>query len=216
MIAHFRALARFDIVRASMTAILLVAAGFKAHHLLLTNEIEASATLFSSPWFMLATIEFELLLALWLISGVYLDTALAACFASFCAFQCVAFAEGLLGRQSCGCFGTARVSPWSMFLVDLIAVGALGWRITRGTDCFRGQTWGLRSRRPIIAMLAISIANGAWFAFLVTNSDPRSVERETGHPMMTRLDRARRDIPSYFFSNTRSASLIEHEKLAPW
>jgi hypothetical protein len=89
------------------------------------------------------TVEFELALALWLLSGLYKKPAWLAATACFSLFSCVTLYKGLTGAASCGCFGTVHVNPWiTLFLIDLPAVAAL--------IAFRPR--GLNLRRPL-AML---------------------------------------------------------------
>lgn len=77
--------------------------------------------------FLVATvlIGFETTLALWLVSRLWTQVAWGVTLATFVAFSVTASTRGLLGYESCGCFGSVAVNPWLMFLVDCMAVLAL-------------------------------------------------------------------------------------------
>ena len=57
----------FDVVRVALALILLVAAALKGHQL--ATEPVANKDIFSYRWSLIAMVEFELVLGLWLLSG---------------------------------------------------------------------------------------------------------------------------------------------------
>jgi hypothetical protein len=105
--------------------LLLTAAVLKGHELL-TVPI-ANRGFWSWRPFLIFQVEFELALALWLLSGIYQSLAWLAgllCFALFCG---VTLVESLTGATSCGCFGAVHVRPLTTLLVvDVPAVVMLG------------------------------------------------------------------------------------------
>lgn len=99
-------------------AILLTAALLKS---------SSSAAMLLSPlipipaiWSKMAILPFEFALGFWLIlkpsdPGVRLTATLA-----FIAMVLLNAFNGALGASSCGCFGEIVVSPWTMFVLDLL------------------------------------------------------------------------------------------------
>lgn len=111
------------LVLRSLGLLLLVAAGLKAYGLAV--DPVSPLGLFSAGWFQVGLIELEVLLGLWLLSGVQplaawlVASALFGCFAVFSLYQ------GLVGQTSCGCFGQLSVSPWHALGLDVLALVAL-------------------------------------------------------------------------------------------
>ncbi len=106
-------------------AILLVAAALKGHQLL--TEPLANKNIWSYRPFLVLQVEFELLLGLWLLSGIFVKAAWLASLACFCLFSLVTLYKGLTGAGSCGCFGSIQVNPWvTLLAIDLPTVALLG------------------------------------------------------------------------------------------
>ncbi|MBY0232514.1 MAG: hypothetical protein K2W96_24815 [Gemmataceae bacterium] len=108
---------------AVLGAVLLVAAGLKGHSLL--TDFVPGKTYLLSRFMQFITVELELALGLWLVSGLALLWAARVAMAFFLA---LAGASGWLlasGAECCGCLGRMAVSPWFSFAFNLIAVCAL-------------------------------------------------------------------------------------------
>jgi hypothetical protein len=119
----------FSWIQRISSGVLLAAAALKAHELLAGHR-EPDALL-TSRWLLTGVVEAQLLLALWLLSGLYARAAWWAAVGCFSVFAAVAGLEGVLGRASCGCFGMAAINPWYTFAFDCVAVAALArWRPT--------------------------------------------------------------------------------------
>jgi len=124
------------VVRRLLGLLLLTGAVLKGHQLL--TEPLANADLWSNRNFLIFAVEFELALALWLLSGLYKKAAWLAATACFSLFSCITLYKGLTGAASCGCFGTVHVNPWiTLFCIDLPAVAALLIFRPRGIDLRR-------------------------------------------------------------------------------
>lgn len=80
---------------------------------------------FSTPMVQLAAAEWELVLGIWLLSGVYPIGAWLVALVTFLVFSCVSFSLGWIGQVSCGCLGTIEASPWHAFAIDFILMVAL-------------------------------------------------------------------------------------------
>lgn len=117
-------------VPALLALLLLVAAGLKTHQL--TTGMDADSGPFTSRWSLLAVIELELCLGLWLLVGVYPRQSRVAALLCYTAFAAVSLQQALVGKASCCCFGGLPVRPWYTLLFDLAAVAALWhWRHDR-------------------------------------------------------------------------------------
>jgi hypothetical protein len=81
--------------------------------------------LFSSPAYTWAVITAELLLGLWLASGLKPALAWAAALFCFSVFAGASMAMVLAKQPSCGCFGSLEVSPWITGALDLVVVAVL-------------------------------------------------------------------------------------------
>ena len=106
-----------------LALILLVAAVLKAHQL--ATEPVANKDIFSYRWSLIAMVEFELVLGIWLLSGLYKRLVWVLVTACLSLFSCVTFYKALSGEASCGCFGTVEVNPWYTLILDVSAVVAL-------------------------------------------------------------------------------------------
>jgi len=127
--------------------VLLGAAGLKAHHLA-TGPV-AGEGLLTSRWFQVVWIECEVVLGVWLFSGLYRRQGWAVALGCFGLFAAVTLAKAVRGDASCGCFGRVAVDPWYTLALDLTAVAAL-LRARRGFLAVPGVPW--RGRRLAGAM----------------------------------------------------------------
>lgn len=80
----------------------------------------------ASPRLVIAAIEAEALLGLWLLSGWSARGARVTALWFFTLLASMSLYLILDGQRSCGCFGQVTVSPWIAFVLDLAAVAALG------------------------------------------------------------------------------------------
>lgn len=110
-----------DIVLKFLGGLLIVAAVLKGYDLLTKPVAEDS--LWTSRWSLMVTVEFELALGVWLVSGLFKRAARLAGLICFGLFSVVTFYKALTGAESCGCFGSVHVNPWiTLFVIDLPAV----------------------------------------------------------------------------------------------
>ncbi|HTU93483.1 MAG TPA: MauE/DoxX family redox-associated membrane protein [Gemmataceae bacterium] len=78
---------------------------------------------FSTPSVQAAAIGWEILLGLWLLSGVALVGSWLAAIATFVLLSGISGYLGWIGQATCDCFGaTIQASPWLAFAVDLAAL----------------------------------------------------------------------------------------------
>jgi hypothetical protein len=69
--------------------------------------------------FTLLQIPVELCLGIWLVSGLFRKAAWLAGMLAYCGFIFVTLYKGIIGAESCGCFGKIHVNPWiTLGLID--------------------------------------------------------------------------------------------------
>ncbi len=113
-----------NIVVKILAIVLLAAAVLKGWQLL--TEPVANNNIWSYRPFLILTVEFELALAIWLLSGLFKKAAWLVTLLCFSAFSAITLYKGITGAESCGCFGSVHVNPWiTLFAIDLPAVIAL-------------------------------------------------------------------------------------------
>jgi hypothetical protein len=72
-------------------------------------------------------LQWEVVLGLWLVSGIYPLGSWLAALGTFGAFAVVSAYLGWIGQAVCGCFGSVEASPWHAFAVDVLVLVALAW-----------------------------------------------------------------------------------------
>lgn len=102
---------------------LLATAGLKIHGLY--TDPYAQESILLTPRLLVAVIEVEILLGLWLLSGLAMRGAWLAALAFFAAGASANVYLAVEGQRSCGCFGRVEVNPWFTLGLDLTATLAL-------------------------------------------------------------------------------------------
>ncbi|MFZ0034698.1 MAG: MauE/DoxX family redox-associated membrane protein [Sedimentisphaerales bacterium] len=98
--------------------VLIVAAVLKIHQLL--TEPIISKGFWESWEFFLIQIPLELGLGIWLVSGLFRKLAWLVAVLAFGLFIAVSLQKGLVGAESCGCFGRVKVNPWiTLSVIDI-------------------------------------------------------------------------------------------------
>jgi len=90
--------------------VLIVAAVLKIHQLL--TEPIISEGFWESWEFFLIQIPLELGLGIWLVCGLFRKPAWLIAVLAFGLFIAITLQKGLIGAESCGCFGRVKVNPW--------------------------------------------------------------------------------------------------------
>ena len=98
--------------------VLIVATALKVQQLL--TEPIISEGFWESWEFFLIQIPLELGLGIWLICGLFRKAAWLLGLIAFGGFIGVTLYKGIIGAESCGCFGTVHVNPWiTLSVVDI-------------------------------------------------------------------------------------------------
>jgi len=119
------------LVPVTLGLVLLVAGLLKSYQLV--TEPTAASGILGLRWLTVGGVELELLLGLWLLTGVCPRHARGAALLCFAGFLAVSLSRARSGEVSCGCFGKVPVSPWVTAGLDLVAVAALwAWRPADG------------------------------------------------------------------------------------
>lgn len=82
---------------------------------------------------IVAFVQFEILLAGLLLSGIWQRWVFGLTLFVFIGFAGVSCYRAVSGFESCGCFGSVKVNPWITFSMDLAVVAALAWRTSKAT-----------------------------------------------------------------------------------
>jgi hypothetical protein len=110
-----------NIVLRFFGALLLTAAVLKGWYL--PTEPLPNSGIWSYRPLLILTVELELALAIWLLSGLFKKAAWLAALLCFSAFSAITAYKALKGAASCGSFGSVQVNPWTtLFAIDLPAV----------------------------------------------------------------------------------------------
>jgi len=123
----------FTQFRFIVAAILLLAAGLKAHQLgtaplppvVQDSMFTPLLELLNDRHFQMLVVVGEILFALILIAGIWLQYTWLLSIVGFSVFTLVSLMKGLSGETSCGCFGTVTVNPWITMAFDMVIVACL-------------------------------------------------------------------------------------------
>jgi hypothetical protein len=99
-----------------------------ATHQLATEPVLGSGLL-ESRWFLVAVVQYELFLGVWLLSGLFPRTAWWLAIGTFALFAVVSGGKALAGDPNCGCFGRVPTSPWLSLSINMTAI--LGLMVER-------------------------------------------------------------------------------------
>ena len=162
-------LAGFDVVRILLGLLLLTAAALKGVEL--ASSPVANPGLFTSRWFLVIVVEFELLLGLWLLSGLQPRHTRMTAIALFVSFAAIAAYKGGTGAASCGCFGKVPANPWHTLILDVVSIGAL--LAFRPTSVPPMSALHHRSRQ--LTVVAIAVLVGVPAGYLMSSYAPAAL-----------------------------------------
>lgn len=110
----------FTIIRVVLGILLLAAAALKIYGWSVSTVPPVGW--FSTPSIQAMAVGWELLLSVWLLSGVALAGSWLAAIVTFVLLASISGYLGWIGQATCNCFGTIHASPWHAFAVDLAAL----------------------------------------------------------------------------------------------
>lgn len=111
------------IVRVLVGLFLIVVAGLKLYGLSVSAMPRTG--ILASPTIQSLVIGWELLLGVWLLSGIARTLSWRAAIVTFLSFTIVSGYYGIIGQVSCGCFGAVETSPWFTTALDFSIVSVL-------------------------------------------------------------------------------------------
>lgn len=148
---------RLSAVRYLLGAVLLTTAGFK----LFGMRVSAIPVMgwASSPGIQLATLQCELVIAVWLLSGYGQVGAWLAAVVMFAAFAGVSGFLSWAGETTCGCLGPVKASPRYVFGFDLTVLGALAFSLPNFGSVFRGadKPWKQLFRQSVAVVVGAGV-----------------------------------------------------------
>ena len=140
----------FIIPRLFAAAVLLFAAGMKLYQLATEPVVGTgffAKGFLANRWVNLLEADFEIAMALWLISGWARRLAWAVSLLLFATFSVITASEFFAGEASCGCFGGLTVPPLVTFFLDVTMLGLMIFLRPRTAAWWPFTQW----RRFIIA-----------------------------------------------------------------
>lgn len=154
----FRPLSAYFVVRILLGLVLLASSVLKGYQSIAAEFVGES--FFASRTFTLLVASTEYLLALFLLANVFEKQVWGVALIAFLAFAGVSLWKAGAGMRSCGCFGLLTVSPWFIFVLDVLAVASLAsWQPTKSP--LRATSTGRVLGCITICWLALTIP-GAW------------------------------------------------------
>lgn len=125
------------VLRYTASLLLVLAAGIKLYEIVSSPIWEDSALL--PPFLHVLASLTELILGIWLLSGIWRYLLWWCSFVFFLVLSAVSFSMVLSGAADCGCFGALAVSPYLTFGIDLILVvmHGLAFRYCCGDSTFQ-------------------------------------------------------------------------------
>jgi hypothetical protein len=173
----------FTIIRVLLGLVLLTAAALKLYGLNVTAVPRVGW--FASPRVQVVAAEWELVLGLWLLSGVYQAGAWLAAVGTFLTFAGISGYLGLTGVVTCGCFGVVRASPWHAFGVDVAALVLLAFcRPPLRADSFRPPSGLAAITAGTVAILLVLTGVGS----LIYGSPAAALARLRGEVLTVSSD----------------------------
>lgn len=113
----------YTILRQALGVLLLFAAAMKALDIPSATPLAHDGL--SNPYVLIAEVQFEAILGLWLLSNLYARVCWLISLLCFAVFAVVSAHKAIRGDPSCGCFGRFSVNPWHTAAIDTIAVAAI-------------------------------------------------------------------------------------------
>jgi len=156
-----------SIARIVVAAVLLAAATLKAAQLV----TEHAPGVHFRRWVELMVVEYELLLAVWIVSGRGWKWARRVVMSTFVLFGGYSFYLGVSGAQECGCFGAVRVSPWWTFGLDAsLAIVIVLWQPRHQRRVFKGEWSSCVLDRVLVMVGVVALAMTLLVAAAVSGS----------------------------------------------
>jgi hypothetical protein len=143
-------LTRGTVARLGCATLLFAAAVLKVYQL---ATDPALGVLYGFRWLQVGLVQYEYVLAVWMLSGLFGIYCRNVALLTFTGFACVAAYLGLTDAESCGCFGQVHVNPWFMLGIDVVAVLSISRWLPRVSQ---GATWNSAFPGPIVGAVFVA------------------------------------------------------------
>jgi hypothetical protein len=163
------------IVEVVLALVLFTAAGLKTYQLQTYGNLALPPVIHSKQIFA-GLIQFELLLATWLLLGTLSRPRLLFAVLCFAAFSAVASYEAIRGLPNCGCFGAVKVSPGVAAVFDILAVAGLLFTQHRSIITGPVSRW----HRVLIITFGM-ILSGLFWTFFIFSERSEPKQRSVTH-----------------------------------
>ncbi len=151
-----RLLTKGTIARFSCAAVLLTAAALKAYQF---ATDPALGVLHGARWLSVGLVQYEVALALWLLSGIWPTRLRNVALLTFVGFASVSVYLGFTSAASCGCFGRVHVNPWLTAGLDsLLAILLWCWKPQQVAQYANPK--GMLRGVAAVALLIVVVAAG--------------------------------------------------------
>jgi hypothetical protein len=138
--------------------LLITSAFFKAHQLSY-HGVTLEGFLPSAPaWLHPSVIVVEFLLGLWMVTGLYLKVTRILGAVCFLLLGQIALWQALHGRESCGCLGIIKISPWVAVALDAVMFAGLAVMSCFGPAAPYLSATGRRTRLCFFVFIATAVA----------------------------------------------------------
>jgi hypothetical protein len=142
-----------------VSSFLLIASILKGYDLATIPTAETN--LWTSRWFLIAVVEAEFALGLWLMSGLLSPFARWTALGVFMAFFFVSISKALAGETNCGCFGPVSVNPRYTAGLDFGVILCLYlWHPIRTAGNAARRTPLFRSTAIFVLLLLVGVLGG--------------------------------------------------------
>ena len=114
----------YGVLRIVLSTLLISAAALKLNSILAHSE-RLQSSFYVPMWLVYQSVIIELILGIWLLTGLFMRQAWIATGFCFICFSAISAVGIFLGQEVCGCLGVFSVSPWLMLLLDLSVLAGM-------------------------------------------------------------------------------------------
>lgn len=175
------------------------------------------------PWLSAGQIVAEAALTCWLLSGLGRAWSRRVALAAFALFTSLTAYRGIVGADSCGCFGQFAVNPWITLALDLLMMGLLfagkpnadEGKLRRSPEPGHGGSGRVRLGLGVLAMLLVVGLTAGQLANRPALTDPGLTQ--AGNLMILEPDRWRgKKLPLLPYLEANDGAALEPLLAGEW